>query len=250
MVTGKWNVSYLQLYSPSIQNGGNMSKPFYLHGPALTGILLCGSNSNHTHKGNTLPDDRNWAALEEKDAFQVKFMDERKRAKESEKSSKIRKRRRGLKKTKKNKSKHPESGIIPSRDLGLFGDWLSSSLISWFVLNCWVLIKRGSYRITLERHDVCSCTCWRPHTHTSYISTCPGNTPVKPAGRIRGAERAESAHCSDKPRTHKDRQKPTQGNHQHRMDPEDRTKQQSKSFRLKEGRYVGRPTVNSMTEGL
>lgn len=75
-----------------------MSKPFYLHGPALTGILLCGSNSNHTHKGNTLPDDRNWAALEEKDAFQVKFMDERKRAKESEKSSKIRRRRRGLKK--------------------------------------------------------------------------------------------------------------------------------------------------------
>lgn len=52
-----------------------------------------GKIQNHTHKGNTLPDDRNWAALEEKDAFQVKFMDERKRAKESEKSSRIRRRR-------------------------------------------------------------------------------------------------------------------------------------------------------------
>lgn len=41
------------------------------------------------------------------------------------------------------------------------------------------------------------------HIHTRYISTCPGNTPVKPAGRIRGAERAESAHCSDKHRTHR-----------------------------------------------
>lgn len=97
-----------------------------------------------------------------------------------------------------------------------------------------MLIKRGSEGNTLERHDVCACTCWRPHTHTRYISTCPGNTPVKPAGRIRGAERAERAHCSDKPRTHTHTHRNQhRATHQHGMDPEDTTKQQSKSFRLK-----------------
>lgn len=171
-------------------------------------------------------------------------MDERKRAKESEKSSRIRRRRRGQK-----KSKRPESGIIPSLDLGLFGDWLSSSLISWFVLDCWVLIKRGSYRITLERHDVCACTCWRPHTHQIYIylprkyscETCRANQGSR--------ESWERPLQWQTPHTQTDR-------NQHRATINiawtQRT-EQNNSQRVsgwKRGRYVGRPTVNSKAEGL
>ncbi len=101
---------------------------FYPHRPALTAILLCGSNWNHTERRKT---------LQEKDAFHAKFTDARKRAKAREKSS--RKRRRSI--------LNQES--IPS--LVLCGDWLSWPLISWFVLDCLVLMKTGSYRNTLER---------------------------------------------------------------------------------------------------